>query len=107
MFESPEFTLSEAGGAQLQALTTLSGLGWRYVTRAEADRQRAGRRTNVLLEDILRTQLASLNRIRWGGRAYPFSEANVATAAQRLHDVRFDGLLRVEIRAPRSPILLR
>jgi type I restriction enzyme R subunit len=35
MNESPEFTTSEAGGAQLQALHTLINCGWRYVTRAE------------------------------------------------------------------------
>ena len=91
---SPDFALSEAGSTQLQALHTLSALGWRYLTRAEADRQRGHRRTNVLLDDILGQQLATLNRIRRGERSYPFSEANIATAVERLHDVRFDGLLR-------------
>ena len=31
---SPDFALSEAGGAQLQALHTLSTLGWHYLSRA-------------------------------------------------------------------------
>jgi type I restriction enzyme R subunit len=91
---SPDFALSEAGGAQLQALHTLSALGWRYLTRAEADRQRGHRRTNVLLDEILGRQLAALNRIRRGERSHPFSEANIATAVERLREVRFDGLLR-------------
>jgi type I restriction enzyme, R subunit len=91
---SPDFALSEAGGAQLQALHTLSALGWRYLSRAEADRQRGHRRTNVLLDEILAQQLAALNRIRRGDRSYPFSEANIATAVERLRDIRFDGLLR-------------
>jgi len=94
MTASPAFTLSEAGGAQLQALQTLSALGWRYVTRAEAERQRGHRRSTVLLEDILAAQLGSLNRIRRGDRYHPFSEANIATAMDRLREVRFDGLLR-------------
>jgi len=98
MTASPEFSLSEAGREQLQALLTLSALGWRYVTRAEADRQRGHRRTAVLLEDILRTQLRSLNRIRWNGRNHPFSEGNTETAIERLRDVRFDGLLRTNER---------
>lgn len=98
MSDSPQFSLSEAGREQLQALTTLSALGWRYITRAEADSERKHRRTNVLLEDILRTQLASLNRIRWNGRAHSFSQGNVETAAERLRDVRFDGLLRTNER---------
>jgi type I restriction enzyme R subunit len=95
---SPEFSLSEAGREQLQTLTMLSAVGWRYVTRAEADRQRGHRRTAVLLEDILRTQLRSLNRIRWNGRNHPFSEGNIETAVERLRDVRFDGLLRTNER---------
>ena len=98
MTESPQFPLSEAGREQLQALMTLSALGWRYVTRAEVDRQRRHRRTGVLLEDTLRTQLAALNRIRAGGRAHAFSEGNIETAVERLKDVRFDGLLRTNER---------
>ena len=98
MIESPQFPLSEAGREQLQALTTLSALGWRYVTRAEVDRQRRHRRTGVLLEDTLRAQLAALNRIRAGGRAHAFSEGNIETAVERLKDVRFDGLLRTNER---------
>lgn len=94
MSGSPKFTLSEAGGAQLQALQTLSALGWRYVTRAEADRQRGHRRSTVLLEDILSAQLSRLNQIRRGDRSHPFSETNIITAIDRLRDVRFDGLLR-------------
>jgi type I restriction enzyme R subunit len=91
---SPDFTLSEAGGAQLQALHTLSALGWRYVPRAEAERQRGGRRSSVLLEDILADSLARLNAIRRSGRSHTFSDANVAEAIARLKEVRFDGLLR-------------
>jgi type I restriction enzyme R subunit len=34
----PDFALSEAGGAQLQALHTLSTLGWHYLPRAEVER---------------------------------------------------------------------
>ena len=98
MTESPQFSLSEAGREQLQALMTLSALGWRYVTRAEVDRQRRHRRTGVVLEDTLRTQLAALNRIRARGRAYAFSEGNIETAVERLKDVRFDGLLRTNER---------
>lgn len=91
---SPEFTLSEAGGAQLQALQTLSVLGWRYLPRAEAERQRGGRKSSVLLEDILADRLSALNSIRRAGRAHAFSDANIAEAIARLKDVRFDGLLR-------------
>ena len=98
MTDSPQFTLSEAGREQLQALMTLSALGWRYVTRADVDRQRRHRRTGVLLEDTLRSQLATLNRIRTGTLRHAFTEGNIEAAVERLKDVRFDGLLRTNER---------
>ena len=58
MSQSPEFATTEAGGTQLQALHTLINCGWRYVTRAEADQWRDGRRTLPFLETQLRSDLA-------------------------------------------------
>ena len=92
--QSPVFTLSEAGGVQLQSLHTLSALGWRYIPRAQAERLRHGRRSSVLLEDVLAETLSRLNAIRRGGRAHAFSDANIGEAIARLKEVRFDGLLR-------------
>ncbi|MER8448053.1 HsdR family type I site-specific deoxyribonuclease [Mesorhizobium sp. M1066] len=94
MNDSPAFALSEAGGAQLAALATLSSLGWHYVPRAQADRLRSGRRSEVFLNDILRSQLARLNNITWRERRHLFSEANIETAIRRLSGVRYDGVLR-------------
>ena len=90
----PDFPISEAGGAQLQALHTLSALGWHYLSRAEVERLRGGRRSEVLLEDVLRKQLGRINRIRYDGRNHPFSEENLHTAIQRLREQPFQGLLR-------------
>jgi type I restriction enzyme, R subunit len=70
---SPEFTTSEAGGAQLQALHTLINCGWRYVTRAEADQWRDGRRSLPFLETQLRSDLAKINSIHLDDRVYSFS----------------------------------
>ena len=69
---SPEFTTSEAGGAQLQALHTLSNAGWQYVTRAEADQWRDGRRTLPFLEEQVREDIARVNRIYLNERPIPF-----------------------------------
>jgi type I restriction enzyme R subunit len=93
MVTSPAFALSEAGSAQLQALQTLSALGWRYLSRAEADRLRGRRRSRSVLDELLAQQLARINRIQRGERSYAFSEANIQDAVRRLTDVRFDGLL--------------
>ena len=83
MTSSPQFTTSEAGGVQLQALNTLINCGWRYVTRAEADHWRDGRRSLPFLETQLRADLARINRITLDGRAYSFSEANIDAAIRR------------------------
>lgn len=95
---SPEFTTSEAGGAQLQALHTLINCGWRYVTRAEADQWRDGRRALTFLEAQLRADLARINRIHVDGRTHPFSEANIDTAIQRLADRIPEGVVRANER---------
>lgn len=50
--------------SQVPALQMLVKLGYTYLSPAEADRQRAGKTTNVLLEDILRKQLKEINSIR-------------------------------------------
>jgi type I restriction enzyme, R subunit len=46
------------------------------------------------LQDVLRKQLGRINRIRYDGRNYPFSEENLHTAIQRLREQPFQGLLR-------------
>lgn len=98
MSHSPEFTTSEAGGAQLQALHTLINCGWRYVPRAEADQWRDGRRMLPFLETQLRADLARINRIQINGRAHPFSEANVDAAVRRLADRIPEGVVRANER---------
>jgi type I restriction enzyme R subunit len=94
MAESPDFPLSEAGSAQLQALHTLSALGWHYLPRGKIEHLRDHRRGEVILEDVLRQQLGAINRIRYDGRNHLFSEENLQTAIQRLREQPFQGLLR-------------
>lgn len=50
--------------SQIPALQMLVNLGYSYLSPAEADRQRGGKTTNVLLEDVLRKQLKEINSIR-------------------------------------------
>lgn len=98
MSHSPEFTTSEAGGAQLQALNTLINCGWRYVTKAETDQWRDGRRTLPFLETQTRADLARINRIQLDGRAHLFSEANIDAAIRRLNDRIPEGVVRANER---------
>ena len=48
----------------------------------------------MLLEAVLVEQLRKLNRIRFKGQEYEFSEGNIQTAVQALKDVLYDGLVR-------------
>jgi type I restriction enzyme R subunit len=98
MDQSPQFTTSEAGGAQLQTLNTLINCGWRYVTRAEADHWRDGRRSLPFLETQLRSDLARTNRIYLDERTYSFSEANIDAAVRRLTDRIPEGVVRANER---------
>ena len=57
--ETPSF--KEDHISQIPALQMLVNLGYTYLSPAEADRQRGGKTTNVLLEDVLRKQLKEIN----------------------------------------------
>ena len=59
------FETNEKITSQLPALQLLIGLGFEFLTPAETLRERQGRTSNVLLEDILRSQLKEINRIRY------------------------------------------
>ena len=94
MTASPEFALSESGGVQLQVLTTLANMGWRYRTRAEIDAMRKGHRSSVILNPLAQEALASINRIDQDGVDHPFTSQAIDEGLSRLRDLRFDGLLR-------------
>lgn len=80
--------------SQIPALQLLQNLGYRYVSPAETIAERGGRRSGVVLENILDAQLRRLNKIRFKGGEYQFSDANIKSAIGALKDVPFDGLVR-------------
>jgi type I restriction enzyme R subunit len=80
--------------SQIPAMQLLANLGWQYITPGEAVALRGGKLGNVLLETVLVDQLRKLNRIRFKGQEYEFSEANIQSAVLALKDVLYDGLVR-------------
>ena len=80
--------------SQIPAIAQLINLGYEFLTPEEARRQRNGRLGNFLLEGIVRDRLKELNRIRYRGGEYRFSEENIQSAVQRLKNVKYDGLQR-------------
>ncbi len=78
--------------SQIPALQLLISLGYTYLPPSRALAMRDGKTSNVLLENILREQLAKLNRIHYKGKDYLFSEANIQEAIQKLKNIKYDGL---------------
>jgi type I restriction enzyme R subunit len=90
----PDFQFNEEYLSQIPALQLLINLGYKYLPPKEVHKQRRGKLSNVLLEDILNSQLQQLNRISFKGQEYLFSEANIQEAILRLKNIRYDGLLK-------------
>jgi type I restriction enzyme R subunit len=88
----PSFLEDHIG--QIPALQLLQNLGWEYLTPGETVTLRGGKLSGVILDGVLIPQLRKLNKIRFKGEEYEFSEANIQSALQALKDVLFDGLVR-------------
>ncbi len=88
----PTFPFSEKHLSQIPALQQLMNMGYRYLSPDQAMVERGGRASNVLLENILRDQLKKINRIRYKGDMYLFSEENIQSAIQKIKNVQYNGL---------------
>ena len=92
MHPTPSFQEDQI--SQIPALQLLQNLGYTYLTSEEALALRGGRMSAVLLDGILAEQLRKINRIRFKGNEYPFSEGNILSAMQMLKELIYDGLVR-------------
>lgn len=88
------FETNEKLTSQNPALQLLINMGYIFLSPAEALRERQDRTSNVILENILRNQLKEINRIRYKGSEYLFSEENIQSAIQKLKNIKYDGLLK-------------
>jgi type I restriction enzyme R subunit len=80
--------------SQIPALQLLISLGWQYLPPEEALALRGGRRSAVLLHGILEQQLRRMNKVRYRGREYEFSEGNIQAAVLALEELHIEGLVR-------------
>lgn len=89
----PSFREDDA--SQLPALQLLMRLGYAYLSPEEALAARGGKTSNVLLEDILRSQLKAINSIQVGtNKTTVFSDANIESGIQALKELPFqDGYI--------------
>ena len=74
--------------SQLPALRMLINLGYRYLSQEEVTEQRYNRTNNVLLEPILKEQLAKFNKIRVSStQTEKFTQSNIDEAVLRLKEI--------------------
>ena len=75
------------------AIDLLCKMGYKYISPEECIEQR-GSNYNVILKDILRAQLHSLNKYEYGGSVFKFTAENVEKAINDLDEPLTDGLVR-------------
>ena len=73
--------------SQIPALQLLINMGYQYLSPEEALAMRANKYSNVLLEPILKSQLAKINRIHYRGKDYDFSAENIHAAVAALKEL--------------------
>src|SRR5699024_6384635 len=77
--------------SQIPALRTLINLGYRYLSQEEVMAQRYDRTSNVLLEPILKEQLAKINVIRVSStHTEKFTQSNIDEAVLKLKEIPFE-----------------
>lgn len=73
--------------SQIPAIQLLINMGYHYVSPEQALEWRGGKKSYVLFEDVLKTQLKEINSIHRKGKTYQFSDANINTAVLALKDL--------------------
>src|SRR5690554_716569 len=74
--------------SQIPALRTLINLGYQYLSQEEVMAQRYDRTSNVLLEPILKEQLAKINEIRVSStHTEKFTQSNIDEDVLRLKEI--------------------
>jgi type I restriction enzyme, R subunit len=82
----------ETISSQIPAIDLLQKIGYTYLTPTEALAHRQGKRTKIVLEDILTAQLQKLNSINTRGQTHPFSAANIQKAVAAISQFPYDAL---------------
>ena len=87
--------------SQIPALLMLEKLGYTYLTPDEALALRGGNLANVLLEPVLRKQLAAINVVQVSSvRTTVFSEQNITAGIDALRNIPMDeGVMRLRRRS--------
>lgn len=74
------------------AIELLQKMGYTYISPEECEAQRDGL-YNVILKDVLRSQLNRLNSYSFGGNEYKFSAENIERAIDEIDEPLADNLV--------------
>ncbi len=85
---------NEKSQSQIPAIKLLINSGYKILSPEEVNRERQGKKSNIILESILEKQLKKINRINFKGQEYLFSEENIQSAIQTLKNPQYDGLVK-------------
>ena len=78
--------------SQIPAITLLQNMGYEYLTPKAALAKREGKRSQIVLTEILTAQLHKLNQIEHRGKIHQFSAVNIQTAVKAISDFNYDAL---------------
>ena len=73
--------------SQIPAIQLLINMGYKYLSPTQALDFRNGKKSNVLLEEILEKQLKEINTIHRKGKEYEFSDSNINSAILAIKDL--------------------
>ena len=76
----------------LPALSLITKLGYTYLSPKEALEKRNGRKKRVVLEEVLRKQLKSMNSFEVKGKTHQFSDNNINKAVEEVSLFKYDTL---------------
>jgi type I restriction enzyme R subunit len=80
--------------SQKPALHLLKKLGWQYLSPAQAEKERGDILSNVILEQVLETQLQAINSFEYKNKEYKFSQSSIQAAVNALKSVPVEGLVQ-------------
>ncbi|AZI45383.1 type I restriction endonuclease subunit R (plasmid) [Deinococcus psychrotolerans] len=91
--------LREIVSSQLPALAQLVNLGYTYLTPAQTVTLRRGRRSQVILTDVLLEALAKLNTVTYLDRVQSFTPEGLQKAADQLLNLPFEAIYTTAYKA--------
>ncbi|MBF8151310.1 type I restriction endonuclease subunit R [Winogradskyella sp. F6397] len=83
--KTPSFL--EDHSSQIPSIQLLVNMGYEYVSPEKALQWRGGKKSSVLFENVLKTQLKTINSISRKGKVYEFSDSNINSAILSLKDL--------------------